>query len=150
VKGHSKPMRLKASNVEMGDGIEKVDNRRLYVNPEAGNIDRKDEKLTRNLRTLVWLDAEKGVTEPFLPFPESSIFRQAGPFFKDAWKPVFTIDGDQLFVAFGMEPVIYAYRASHPYSLASSIPLDLPEYHYSQGMDTEKSRLDYFELPFSS
>lgn len=147
---HSTPGILSSSNFAMGEGMEKVGNRTLYVNQEAGNIDRKDEKRTRSLRTLVWLDAEKGVTEPFLPFPESSIFRQGGSFFRAAWKPAFTIADDLIFVIFGVEPVIYAFNTSPPYSLVSSIPIDLPEYQYDQGEGKSSSRLDYFELPFTS
>lgn len=141
---------IRASNFSMGEGMEKFGNRMLSNNPGEGKVGGDDLKLNRNPRLLVWLDTEKKEIEPFLSFPEGSIFRHAGSFFKDAWKPVFTIGDDRLFVAFGIEPVIYAYRTSPPYSLTSSIPLDLPEYQYTQRMENKKSRLDYFELPFAS
>lgn len=57
---------------------------------------------------------------------------------------------DLVFVVLGIEPVIYVYETSPPYSQISSISMDLPEYKYSQGADSHSSRLNYFEMPFTS
>src|SRR5690554_5564311 len=130
--GHSKSRIFDDQTLAMGEGMEKLGNRNLFINQGFGNIDRRNMKLSREMRLLLWLSPETGESESFVQFPESSIFRQ-GNFYKYSWKPVFTVVDDLIFVVFGIEPVIYVYKTSPPYSLVSSIPIDLPEYGYFQG-----------------
>src|SRR5690606_16051144 len=80
-----------------------------------------------------WLDPETGKREPFLKIPETSIFRNGKHFFGDSWKPIYTVSEDLIFVAFGIEPVIYAFKSVPPYSLVKRIPLDLEQYRYFKG-----------------
>ena len=147
---HSKPGLLDGQKWAMGEGMEKLGNRYLHINQGFGNIDQRNTDLNREMRLLVWLDPETGESEPFVQFPKSSIFRGGGSFFKDVWKPVFTVVNDHIYVVFGIEPVIYVYHTSPPYSLVSSTPIDLPEYRRVQGADRESSRLNYFDLSFTS
>ena len=148
--GHSKANLPGIEKMAMGEGMEKMGNKYLYINQGFGNLDQRGLNLRQKQRLLVWLDPKMGDKELFLDFPENSIFRPGTFFFKDAWKPVFMIVDDLIFVVFGIEPVIYVYKTSAPYALVSRIPFDLPEYRYFKGADANSSSLNFFELPFTS
>src|SRR5690606_4420855 len=118
---------------DMGYGMEKLEGKYLYKDQGFRNINYNSTEVYQELRLLIWLDPETGEKEAFIPFPETSIFRSGKYFFRDSWTPIFTLADDLIYVAFGIEPVIYVYETSPPYSLVSSIPLDLPEYWYFKG-----------------
>src|SRR5690606_40084399 len=67
-----------------------------------------------------------------------------------AWDPVYHPADDRIYVSFGLEPVIYVFDDSPPYSLLSSLPLDLPEYRYFKGADEYSSHWTFFMLRFTS
>ncbi len=135
----------------MGHGMEKLRDRYLYVDQTfPPNNDYSDINIYNDLYLLNWLDPETGEKEPFIQFPESSIFRNGKYFFRNAWDPVFHLTDDRIFVAFGLEPVIYIFDDSPPYALVSSFPLDLPEYRYFKGADNFSSNWTFFGLRFTS
>src|SRR5690606_23722928 len=124
------------SPIYMGHGMEKLRDRYLYVNQSfPPNKDYSDKNIYTDMYLLNWLDPATGEKEPFVQFPESSIFRNGKHFFRNAWDPVYTLADDKIYVAFGLEPVIYVYDDSPHYSLLSSFPLDLKEYRNFKGAD---------------
>ncbi|NHE58880.1 hypothetical protein G9Q97_18875 [Cyclobacterium sp. GBPx2] len=117
----------------MGFGMEKWKSKYLYVDQGSQDIDYSSIEAYNEMRLLNWLDPETGEKEPFIQFPESSIFKSGKYFFRDSWAPSFTLADDRIYVVFGAEPVIYVYSLKKPYSLLSSIPLDLADYRYFRG-----------------
>src|SRR5690606_20377496 len=71
-------------------------------------------------------------------------------FFRYAWDPVYNLADARIYVAFGLEPVIYVFDDSPPYPLLSSFPLDLQEYRYFKGDDEFSSHWTFFGLRFTS
>ncbi len=129
----------------MGFGMEKLGNKYLYVDQGSRDIDYSRIGSYNEIRLLNWLDPKTGEKEPFIQFPESSLFKSGKHFFRDAWTPAFTVSDDLIYVAFGVEPVIYVYQSYHPYSLVSSIPLDLPGYQNYRGTDHYEINLSLWE-----
>lgn len=118
----------------MGFGMEKSGNRYVYADQEepVGNS-QSETRLYEEMQLLFWLDPESGNREPFIKFSESSLFRNGKHFYMGAWEPIFTMEGDRIYVVFGSEPVIYVYSLNKPYSLISSIPIDLGDFRYFRG-----------------
>ena len=119
-----------------GHGMEKLRDKYLYVNqsfPPGKDYSNKD--IYNDMYLLNWLDPKTGKKELFVQFPESSIFRNGKHFFRNAWDPVYNLADARIYLAFGLEPVIYVFDDSPPYPLLSSIPLDLQEYRYFKGTD---------------
>lgn len=119
----------------MGHGMERHGEKYLYLNPKNPDLKYSDLQFYNDLRLLAWLDPETGEKIPFIQFPETSIFRSGKYFFRDSWSPVFTLDENNIYVAFGSEPIIYIYEINPPYSLVSSFSLELPNYQYFKGED---------------
>ncbi|EIM75799.1 hypothetical protein A3SI_12119 [Nitritalea halalkaliphila LW7] len=94
--------------------------------------------------------SETGEKDPIIQFPESSIFRNGKCFFRNAWDPVFHLADDRIYVIFGLEPVIYVYKNSPPYSLITSFPINLPEYRHFKGADSFSSDWTFFGLRFNT
>ena len=117
----------------MGYGMEKHGEKYLYLNPKNPDLKYSEVQFYNDIRLLAWLDPETGEKYSFIQFPETSIFRNGKYFFRDSWSPVFTLDDEYIYVAFGSEPIIYKYEANPPNSLISSFSLDLPNYHYFKG-----------------
>src|SRR5690606_23475247 len=139
------------SPISTGHGMEKLRDRYLYVSqsfPPGKDYSEKD--FYTDMYLLNWLDTETGKKEPFVQFPESSIFRNGKHFFRNAWDPVYHLADDRIYVAFGLEAVIYVFDDSPPYPLLSSLPLDLPEYRYFKGADEYSSHWTFFMLRFTS
>jgi len=120
----------------MGFGMEKLGSKYVYVDQGSQDIDYSSIGSYNEIRLLNWLDPKTGEKEPFIQFPESSLFKSGKHFFRDSWTPTFTVSDDLIYVAFGIEPVIYVYQSYHPYSLVSSIPVDLPGYQDYKGTDS--------------
>ena len=120
--------------IGLGSGMQESKGRYLYINQVPQSITKNEVNFYEKLRPLTWLDHETGENEPIIQFPENSIFRSGKYFFRNSWAPAFTLVDDLIYVAFGIEPVIYSYEASPPYSLVSSISLDLPDYRYFKGV----------------
>jgi hypothetical protein len=116
--------------LRMGYGFENFDNFYLYINqiqpPE-------DLKLLGEFYLLNLIDIKTGKIEPIIQFPENSIFRSGKYFFMRSYFPVFTLEENRIYVVFGSEPVIYVYETVNPYSLISSIPLNLMDYSIFKG-----------------
>lgn len=119
----------------MGFGMEKLESKYVYIDQGSGDIDYSSIASYNEIRLLNWLDPKTGEKEPFIQFPESSLFKSGKHFFRDSWTPAFTASDDHIYIAFGVEPVIYLYQSYHPYSLVSSIALDLPGYQNYKGTD---------------
>ena len=135
----------------MGYGLGKLGSRYLYIDQShPPNGDYSDIGIYGEMYLLNWLDPETGEKEPFIQFPESSIFRNGKYFFRSAWDPVYELADGLIYVAFGLEPVIYAYEDSPPYSLVSSLPLELPEYRHFKGANSFNQDLEYFRHRFTS
>jgi hypothetical protein len=136
------------SRIAMGYGMEKSGNRYVYTNQELPeSISQSDTRFYEEMYLMIWLDPESGDGEPFIKFPESSLFRNGKHFYRGAWEPVFTIEDDEIYVVFGAEPVIYVFSLNKPYSLISSMPIDLEDYRYFGG--SVNNAID-FSLMFTS
>ncbi|WP_073096781.1 hypothetical protein [Cyclobacterium lianum] len=121
------------TRIGLGIGMEGLEDGYLYRNTVGGDKLPNGAEDYAALRPLVFLNPQTGETKPLLHFPESSIFLRGRYFFRNAWDPAFTIADHLIYVAFGLEPVIYSYEATPPYSFVSSIPLDLPDYNPAEG-----------------
>ena len=117
----------------MGFGMEKWEGNYLYIDQGSSHIDYYSLEAYNEMRLLNWLDPKTGAKEPFIQFPENSIFKSGKYFFRDSWAPAFTLADDKIYVVFGIEPVIYVFETSPPYSLLSSIPVELEDYRYFNG-----------------
>ncbi|WP_246581486.1 hypothetical protein [Echinicola shivajiensis] len=133
------------SNKTMGFGMEKLGNRYIYYNQGSGKVDYTSLESYKEMTLMNWLDPEKGEKEPFISFPEGSLFRNGKHFFRDSWAPAYTSTDDRIYIVFGIEPVIYEFEAKPPYTLISSIPIELPNYRYFKGGDL-KSTADFVGL----
>lgn len=139
------------SPISTGHGMEKLRDRYLYVNQGfPPDKDYSDNDFYTDMYLLNWLDPKTGKKEPFVQFPESSIFRNGKHFFRNAWDPVYHLADDRIYVAFGLEPVIYVFDDKPPYPLLSSLPLDLPEYRYFKGAEEFSPNWTFFGLRFTS
>ncbi|MBN7817355.1 hypothetical protein [Algoriphagus pacificus] len=132
------------NRIGLGGGMEKSGNRLLYVNIEIPDYSKNERKFYEELKILTWLDQSTGEKEPFISFPNSSIFRGDNFFFNNAWDPAFTIADNFVYVVFGVEPVIYSYDKHPPYSLISKTNLELPEYNYFKGAEKITSDVSFF------
>ncbi|SFB12236.1 hypothetical protein [Algoriphagus aquimarinus] len=131
----------------MGLGIEKIGQRYLYVNQDLpDNRSFSDKEIYDEMYLLKWWSPTTGEQESFAQFPESSIYRSGKYFYPNSWAPAYSISDDKIYAAFGLEPVINVFDTNPPYSLLSSIPLDLPEYRYFEGRDKYSRDLNFFFL----
>ncbi|MHA7131775.1 hypothetical protein [Algoriphagus namhaensis] len=135
----------------MGHGMEKMGDKYVYINQDSpkdndySNKSRYDEMYLLDL-----LDPATGEREGIIKFPESSIFKSGKYFYRNAWDPVFHIENKKIHVAFGLEPVIYTFKASPPYELESTLPIDLKDYNYFKGADEYSEDVSFFGLRFTS
>lgn len=124
------------SRKAMGYGMEKSGTRYIYTNQELPeSISQSDTRFYEEMDLMIWLDPDSGDGEPFIKFPEISLFRNGKHFYRGAWEPVFTIEDDEMYVVFGAEPVIYVFSLNKPYSLITNMPIDLKDYRYFEGSD---------------
>lgn len=138
-------------SVIMGHGMGKLGEHYLYINQSFPvNKDYSDKNIYNDMYLLNLLDPVTGEKDPLIQFPLSSIFRNGKYFFRNAWDPVFHLADDRIYVAFGLEPVIYGFDDSPPYSLLSTFPLNLPEYRHFKGADSFSSDWTFFGLRFTS
>ncbi|SHN25271.1 protein of unknown function [Cyclobacterium lianum] len=121
--------------INMGFGMEKLGNRYVYINLEKPPFTSQEFK---EFQLLSWLNPENGEKEPFIQFPESSVFRNGNYFFPKSWFPVYTLEEGRIHIVFGSDPVIYEFEKQPPYSLISTIPLNLPDYSQFKGSDHPK------------
>jgi hypothetical protein len=118
----------------MGFGMEKSGNRYVYADQEEPvSNSQSNTRFYEKMDLLFWLNPEFGNREPFVKLPESSLFRNGKHFYMGAWEPIFTMEDDRIYIVFGSEPVIYIYSLNEPYSLISSIPINLEDYQYFRG-----------------
>ena len=123
------------SIIGMGYGMEKLEDKYFYANRGSRNADYGDLDFFDKYHTMFLLDPTTGTRVSIIPFPENSLFKKGNFFFSDAWEPVFHIADNKLHIVFGLEPVIYIYENQAPFNLISSIPIELPDYHYFKGSD---------------
>src|SRR5690606_8076834 len=122
--------------ISMGFGMEKFGDKYLHFDQGSRHVDYSNIEVYREMRLLNWLDPKTGEKEPFIHFPANSIFSSGKFFFRDSWAPVFTLADGLIYLAFGIEPVVYVYETYPPYALVSSFPLDLPDYRYFKGEES--------------
>ncbi|TXE11501.1 hypothetical protein ESV85_10600 [Algoriphagus aquimarinus] len=138
---------LNSRPIRMGLGMEKLGDSYLYVNQDIpDNRSYSDKEIYEDLYLLKWWSPLTGEQESFGQFQESSIYRSGKYFYPNSWAPVYSLSDDKIYVAFGLEPVIYVFDSNPPYSLISSFPLDLPEYRYFEGRDKYSRDLTFFFL----
>ena len=133
------------SRGSMGYGMEKLGNRYLYIDqgyPPEG--DYSDIRLYEKIHLLKWLYPETGEEDSFIQFPESSIFRSGKYFFRSAWDPAYVLKDGRIYIAFGLEPVIYAFEDTPPYSLVSSTPIQFKEFRNFKGADSFTFEIEAF------
>lgn len=136
-------LHLNYFEIGMGRGMEEVGGKFLYWNASLPSIRHNDLRFYDEAYLLAWIDPETGKGEPIIKFPESSLFRNGNYFARDSWSPVFTASDDLIQVVFGIEPVIYTYQNSPPYSLLATIPLELPDYQPFNGEDSYQTKLEW-------
>lgn len=124
----------------MGGGLQKLEDKFLYMNMVSRDINHGAKDFFDSYHTMSLLDPNTGRKEAIIPLPKTSIFRQGKFFFSDAWQPAFYAENDKLFIVFGLEPVIYVYENQHPFTLLSSIPMELPVYRYFKGANEYNNR----------
>ncbi len=134
----------------MGHGMERLGKRYVYIDQGSHQIDDSSPDQYQKLGLLNWLDPETGQKEPFVQFPETSIFNNGKYFFKNAWMPVFTAYDGLIHVVFGVEPTIYIYDSSPPYPLISSIPIELADYRVYKGKDNDDGGFNFISLMAST
>jgi hypothetical protein len=130
----------------MGFGMENLSDMLLYLNFEPRPSEVHQYK---DLKLLSIIDPVVGKRNPIIGFPENSVFLNGNYFFSPTWFPVFTHDEDNIYVAFGLEPLIHVYEAKEPYSLKSSIQLNLRDYNYSKGTE-DPNDIRFISMLFSS
>lgn len=118
--------------IGMGSGLQKSGGQYIYRGI-GRNFDYETKDFFDDYYAMSLLDPLTGNRESIIPLPESGIFRQGKFFFSEAWLPAYYAEDDGLYIVFGLEPVIYVYENQHPFSLLSSIPMELPKYHYFKG-----------------
>ena len=130
--------------VGMGSGLQRSGEKFLHKSIDR-NFEFEDKDFFANYYAMSLLDPKSGKREPIIPLPESSIFRRGDFFFNDSWDAVFYVENDRIYVVFGLEPTIYIYENRAPHALMSSIPLDLPKYHYFKGAEAyNKNDIRFF------
>lgn len=134
------------NHLAMRFGMEKIGARYIFEEQDYRGVNIRDSDHYKDLYLLSWLDPETGEREPFLKIPETSIFRNGKHFFGHSWKPIFTVSEDLIYVAFGIEPVIYVFKSVPPYSLVKRIPLDLEQYRYFKGGNDYYSVSNFMHL----
>lgn len=135
----------------MGYGMEKLGEKYIYINQDSPeNSDYSDKNRYDEMYLLDLLDPTTGEKERIIKFPESSIFKSGKYFFRNAWDPVFHLEGNKIYVAFGLEPTIYSFNASPPYELESVLPIDLKDYNYFKGADDYSEDVSFFGRRFTS
>jgi hypothetical protein len=142
-----KPVFVNRAEPANRTGLEKSADRYLHLYEKSMRNRTLVQDLDQQTKHLVWLDIKTGKREPFLEFPEKSLFRNGKHFFSDAWKPAFTLEGGLIYVVFGIEPTVYVFDATEPYALTSSTPLNLIGYQYYKGSEIKSTALDLFDWP---
>ncbi|WP_222439159.1 hypothetical protein [Echinicola salinicaeni] len=127
------------SNKTMGFGMEQLGNRYIYYNQGSRKVDYSSLESYQEMTLMNWLNPETGEKEPFITFPEESLFKNGEHFFRYSWAPAYTSTDDRIYIVFGIEPVIYEYASQPPYALISSIPIELPNYRYFKGGDLKSA-----------
>ena len=136
---------LNSAPIQMGIGMEKLGDSYLYVNQDLPeNRSYSDKGIYDEMYLLKWWTPTTGQQESFAQFPESSVYRNGKYYYPNSWAPVYSLSDNKVYVAFGLEPVIYVFDTNSPYSLLSSITLDLPEYRYFEGRDKYSRDLNFF------
>jgi hypothetical protein len=130
----------------MGFGMESLSNKFLYINQEPRPTEVHQYK---GHKLLSLIDPIDGKRNSIIGFPETSVFFNGNYFFSASWFPVYTIFQDNIYVVFGSEPVIYVFEGAEPYSLKSSIPLNLTDYSLFKGTDNPND-IKLIGMPFIS
>lgn len=134
--------------VGMGRGMMVVGDKFLYWNASRPAMRHNDLRFYDEAYLLAFIYPETGKEEPIIKFPESSLFRSGKYFARDSWAPVFTISDELIHVVFGIEPVIYTFRSSTPYSLVSRIPIELPDYQNFNGIDSYQVEIEWLSYVY--
>ncbi|MCC5939066.1 MAG: hypothetical protein JJU34_17435 [Lunatimonas sp.] len=125
-----------------GRSFAKHGNRLLYF--DQGSRTRENEGPTsyEAVHLLKWLDPSTGKKEIFANFPTGSLFKNGKYFPSGSWWPAFCISDGFIYVAYGIEPVVYLYDADPPHELISQFKPSLKDYHYFQGSENAEVGTD--------
>lgn len=134
--------------VGMGRGMMEIEDKFLYWSASHPEMRHNDLRFYDEAYLLAFIYPETGKEEPIIKFPESSLFRSGKYFARDSWAPVFTISDELIHVVFGIEPVIYTFRSSTPYSLVSRIPIELPDYQNFNGIDSYQVEIEWLSYVY--
>jgi len=129
-------------------GVELVKIGGKYLTSDKGNRDINYDKINNypEMDHFNLYDPKTGNFEPIIKFPDKSIYKSGKYFYRYAWLPTFTVENDLIFIVYGGEPVIYKYNVEPPFNLISSIPIELPNFRYYEGSNSENLGFDFFGL----
>ena len=121
------------ARIGLGADLIPFQNKLLYTGQNNKPRDYSEPEFYEEVQFLTWLDPISGEIEKFNHLPDTSLFR-SGKFYHNAatW-PTAELEGNSIYMAYGIEPAIYEFSADLPYGLKSSFKLDLPDYHYFEG-----------------
>ncbi|WP_163379972.1 hypothetical protein [Cyclobacterium sp. SYSU L10401] len=133
-----------STRIGLGFGMEPLGDGYLYINTGSSVSLPNGGEDYAALHPLVFLNPHTGETKPLLHFPKSSIFLKGKYFFRNAWAPAFTVSENKIAVVFGLEPRVYIFDGAAPHPLLEEIPLDLPDYRFSEGENEYSSDVRFF------
>ncbi|EON76310.1 hypothetical protein ADIS_3438 [Lunatimonas lonarensis] len=125
-----------------GKSFAKHGDRLLYFDQGSRTRENEGPASYAAMHLLKWLDPSTGKKEAFANFPNGSLFKNGNYFPFGSWLPAFCISDGFIYVAFGIEPVIYLYDVDPPHELISQFKPSLKDYHYFQGGENAKVGTD--------
>ncbi|MFC4870705.1 hypothetical protein [Negadavirga shengliensis] len=104
---------------------------------------------------MEWIDLKKNTFEGVIPYPEASKFNSEEVYIIIFAQPVFATSGQQLFLAFKNDPVLYEYHWDNLETPVATYPLDLMDFQQRPGVDPNSVNLgainiDYRDFFFGS
>ncbi|MFD2033221.1 hypothetical protein ACFSKL_00380 [Belliella marina] len=136
--------------IAMGIELPKINENFLVADKGSREIDYDNIQDHLGIKHFNLFNPKTGGSEALIQFPESSIYKSGKYFYRFAWRPVYTIEHEKIYVVFGGEPTIYIYDGKKPFKLISSIPIDLHNYQYFKGSDDKNLGHDFIGLFLSS
>jgi len=139
------PYNFRRTSMGFGLGISEAGY--IYIDQGSRKADYSDLNLYREVSPIICINPLNGEQTSIIKIPESSIYLNGKHFFRDAWAPVFEVTKEHLYVAFGVEPVIYTYENKPLFTLLAETAIDLPNYHYFKGQNN--SNVDFMWVMIS-
>ena len=118
----------------MGYDLIPYQNKLLFTGQNNMPRDYSEPEFYEEVQFLTWLDPVTGEMEKFNNLPDTSLLRSGKFYHRDATRPIVELAGNSIYMAYGIEPAIYEFSADPPNELRSSFTIDLPDYHYFEGL----------------